>query len=252
MGYCYGDVNIIGTMDKIVTSLEHLNVSSDLFKDVKFYVTGTVPEKVINLLTDGGAKQESHITDFMTHLITGEKPDDVEIGEVKELYEKPAVAHTWVIFSAKCGKLLPVRAFSPDSNQLFSGVKACLTHLGKVDSLSIWALISFHGGFCTFDLDITCTHLICAKPEGNKFNVALKHEEKIRIVTPDWVTESVEDNERLEEVYYHPRLLKQPKKEDNEKKEKQDKKNKKKQEKEKQKEAAKKEEAMKQEELKEL
>ena len=62
---------------------------------------------MLKLLTDGGAKQDAHITDYMTHLITGEDPDENEIGEVKDIYEKPVVNQRWVILSVKCGKQLP-------------------------------------------------------------------------------------------------------------------------------------------------
>lgn len=62
-------------------------------------------------MTDGGAKQDAHITDFMTHLITGEDPNENDVGVVKDIYEKPVVTQRWVILSVKCGKQLPYPLF---------------------------------------------------------------------------------------------------------------------------------------------
>lgn len=62
-------------------------------------------------MTDGGAKQDAHITDFMTHLVTGEDPNENDVGVVKDIYEKPVVTQRWVILSVKCGKQLPYPLF---------------------------------------------------------------------------------------------------------------------------------------------
>ncbi|MCL4134215.1 UNVERIFIED_CONTAM: hypothetical protein GTU68_043069 [Idotea baltica] len=43
----------------------------------------------------------------MTHLIAGTNPDENEIEEVKDIYEKPVVTSLWITYSAKCGKKLP-------------------------------------------------------------------------------------------------------------------------------------------------
>lgn len=64
------------------------------------------------MLTNGGGKQEPHITDFMTHLIVGTNPDENEIEVVKDIYEKPVVTHQWVTYSVKCGKKLPYPFFN--------------------------------------------------------------------------------------------------------------------------------------------
>ena len=44
--------------------------------------------QVLHLLVSGGAKQESHITDSMTHLIAGINPNEDDIGETKDIYDK--------------------------------------------------------------------------------------------------------------------------------------------------------------------
>ena len=45
----------------------------------------------------------------------------------------------------------------------------------------------------------------------DKYMKALNLEEQISIVTPDWITDSIEEGVKLDEIEYHPRLLKQPK-----------------------------------------
>ena len=49
---------------------------------------------------------------------------------------------------------------------MFSGVKASLSKLGKIDSLHVWAMITFMGGKCQLNFDNSTTHLILGRPEG--------------------------------------------------------------------------------------
>jgi hypothetical protein len=44
-----------------------------------------------------------------------------------------------------------------------------------------------------------------------KYEEAVRHEGTLRIVTPDWVVDSVRSRGRCEEGLYHPRLLILPK-----------------------------------------
>lgn len=44
-----------------------------------------------------------------------------------------------------------------------------------------------------------------------KYEEAVCHEGSLRIVTPDWVVDSVRSRGRREESLYHPRLLNLPK-----------------------------------------
>ncbi|RXG60380.1 PAX-interacting protein 1 [Armadillidium vulgare] len=182
---------------ELYKEFSNLKIDEHLFRDVKFYITGSIPDWIIKLLITGGGKQEFHITDFMTHLITGVNPDKDEVEIVKDLYERPIVTHQWVT----------VEAFKKDPNQIFSGVKATVSKLDIQDSRAIWGLLNFYGGKCTLDFDHTCTHLIVGRPEGIKFNRAI--EKPTIIVTPDWVVDSIAAGLRKDEAEYHPRLLKQ-------------------------------------------
>ena len=44
-----------------------------------------------------------------------------------------------------------------------------------------------------------------------KYEEALKHEETLKIVTPDWVTDSINKGDKHDETLYHPRLIVYPK-----------------------------------------
>lgn len=98
--------------------------------------------------------------------------------------------------------------FSPEENQLFSNVRICLSQISRVDSKSLWAMITLQGGKCQLHLDRYCTHLIIGKASGAKYETATRHH--ISIVTPDWVTECCKKNTLISEVEYHPRLLMSP------------------------------------------
>lgn len=62
--------------------------------------------------------------------------------------------------------VISTKGFLPDSDQLFSGIVACLSQTSKVDSKALWAMITFSGGQCQLNLNKRCTHLIITKPEG--------------------------------------------------------------------------------------
>ncbi|XP_068594190.1 PAX-interacting protein 1 isoform X2 [Cebidichthys violaceus] len=183
-------------------SEEENKVSDELFKDVKFYVVGDIDQKVVQLLKAGKGKEVSYNA-LATHIIA-EDGDNPEVGESREVFDLPVVKPSWVILSVRCGDLLPVTGFSPESGQIFFGVTACLPRLPD-DLNTLWAYITFYGGECQLNLNKKVTHLVAKEPKGAKFECALKHL-GIKIVTPDWITDSVKDKSRKDEVLYHPRL----------------------------------------------
>ncbi|XP_037314972.2 PAX-interacting protein 1 isoform X2 [Pungitius pungitius] len=177
-------------------------VSEELFKDVKFYVVGDIDQKVVQLLKAGKGKEVSYNA-LATHIIA-EDGDNPEVGESREVFDLPVVKPSWVILSVRCGDLLPVTGFSPESGQIFFGVTACLPRLPD-DLNTLWAYITFYGGDCQLNLNKKVTHLVVKEPKGAKFECALKHH-GIKIVTLDWITDSVKDKSRKDEALYHPRL----------------------------------------------
>ncbi|XP_041660130.1 PAX-interacting protein 1 [Cheilinus undulatus] len=183
-------------------SEEENKVSDELFKDVKFYLVGDIDQKVVQLLKAGKGKEVSYNA-LATHIIA-EDGDNPEVGESREVFDLPVVKPSWVILSVRCGDLLPVTGFSPESGQIFFGVTVCLPRLPE-DLNSLWAYVTFYGGECQLNLNKKVTHLVVKEPKGAKFECALKHP-NIKIVTPDWITDSVQDKSRKDEALYHPRL----------------------------------------------
>nr|XP_046263839.1 PAX-interacting protein 1 isoform X2 [Scatophagus argus] len=183
-------------------SEEENKVSDALFKDVKFYVVGDIDYKVVHLLKAGKGKEVSYNA-LATHIIA-EDGDNPEVGESREVFDLPVVKPSWVILSVRCGDLLPVNGFSPESGQIFFGVTACLPRLPG-DLNALWSYITFYGGECQLNLNRKVTHLVVKEPVGAKFECALKHP-SIKIVTVDWITDSVKDKSRKDEQLYHPRL----------------------------------------------
>ncbi|XP_049718624.1 PAX-interacting protein 1 isoform X3 [Elephas maximus indicus] len=74
------------------------------------------------------------------------------------------------------------------------------------DRSALWALVTFHGGECQLNLNRKCTHLIVPEPKGEKYECAFKRA-SIKIVTPDWVLDSIADKTKKDEAFYHPRLI---------------------------------------------
>lgn len=181
----------------------------DIFKDVTYYIVGNISESVTSLLEKHGAKRDSYLSEMVSHVIADSTTSD-DYSEAKELFELPIVTSDWVVLSVKCGKQLPKEVFSLEG-RLFSGVVACPSELESEDVLPLWGMIVYHGGRCQLDLDGAVTHLITAVTEGLKYESAQQHTDKIHIVTPDWVTDTIAKNERQEEEIYNPLLVEYPK-----------------------------------------
>lgn len=73
---------------------------------MKHYI-GVVFYEVEDALDRGGARRETYFTDYTTHLIVGQAPDEDVVAEAYDLYERPALRTAWVLLSAAAGKLLP-------------------------------------------------------------------------------------------------------------------------------------------------
>ncbi|KAH3887645.1 PAX-interacting protein 1-like [Dreissena polymorpha] len=184
------------------------DVPEDLFKDVTFYIVGEISENVVGLLTKYQGKRDTYLSEMVSHVIADDV-DNHEYQEARELFELPCVMSEWVTLSVLCRKQLDKDLFAPEF-RLFSGVVACASKLEEKDWLSLWGMIVFNGGRCQGNLTSSCTHLITASTQGPKYEEACKHD-SIKVVTPDWVTESITKGEKLDETVYHPRWIVYPK-----------------------------------------
>ncbi len=103
------------------------------------------------------------------------------------------------------GTLLPVEAFSPDPNRLFSSVKAANLNLPEDCARRISSLISYYGGQLLDELTSECTHLLADSltDVGKK----LEAEQGLILVTPDWVLECIGRSELVEAGLFNPKYL---------------------------------------------
>ncbi|XP_072182001.1 PAX-interacting protein 1-like [Diadema setosum] len=163
-------------------------------------------EGITELLEKGGAREESYLTDRVTHVIAQDE-DHPEVSEARDLFEVPVISPQWVSMSIHCKVLLPGKAFAPESSRLFSKVVACFSQLQASDRNALWAMVTFFGGTCRANLSKECTHLVTAKCEGAKYECAAQHDNEIKIVSPEWILESIQAKRMEEERPYHPRYI---------------------------------------------
>lgn len=177
-----------------------------LFRDVKYYVVGNIPQSVENVLISGGGRKDNYLSEMITHVIADDGAED-EVIEAKELFCLPVVTSSWILMSAHCGCLLPTCTFDPDPKKMiFHGLTMCPSKLSASDNKLIWVLVTIHGGKFQRVLDKYVTHLVAAEARGAKYH-SVCGASSVRIVTPDWIIHCVEAMYRIDEIQYHPRLL---------------------------------------------
>lgn len=193
-------------MGTISGELDSLSFVEPIFKDVKYYISGDVPEKVMLLLSSGGAENTKYFSDYVTHLICGVNASDSDIEEAQEIYQIPAVTIDWVVACAHLKKLANTKPYNPNRNNIFSNVVACLCKISPTDAKTLYALITYYGGKAQLHLNEKCTHLICGSASGKKYSVA-SSSLRVKIVTPDWVLESLRARIQAVADVFHPKLL---------------------------------------------
>ena len=85
---------------------------------------------------------------------------------------------------------MPYCGFNARPGQVFSGVTACFSGLGKRDQGTLWSHVVSNGGSVAWELNHRVTHLVASVSSGMKYYEALKHarEGKLSIVTPGLAT----------------------------------------------------------------
>ena len=68
----------------------------------------------------------------------------------------------------------------------------------------MWALVTYYGGKYQKYLDSNVTHLLALYKDGLKYTEAVKHD--IKVVTPTWLLDSIEENKLQLEDDYQPLL----------------------------------------------
>ncbi len=82
-----------------------------------------------------------------------------------------------------------------------------MSGLSKSDLECLWALIVSRGGRFDCELKSDSTHLLIGSVTGKKYEASLSRQQRIAIVTPDWVTACLKTGQLLPTQDYHPRLL---------------------------------------------
>ncbi|XP_072382346.1 uncharacterized protein Ptip [Diabrotica undecimpunctata] len=199
-------------MGDISQEISKLELRENLFCEIKFFVSGEVDEKIIELLKAGGAERLNYFSDYITHLIVGENPEENDIVDANDLYEIPALTPKWVLMCVSLHKLVNIRPYLFAANgKLFSDFTFCLSQI-REDRNFLWSLITYHGGKVQLNFNKNCQFLIAIEAKGPKVERAEElGPNLVKIVTPDWVVEAVKNNSFPDTSLFHPKLINWPK-----------------------------------------
>lgn len=219
------------------TTSGDIQVKSDLFKDIKYYVAGSIASDVSippncrlsrsaqsnmlfrsivsayisqiqKLLELGGATSTKIMVTNITHLLCGADFDENDIAEATDIYDIPSVTGEWVKASVKLGRLACTKAYHPIPSGLFTSLVIAVTQLSVSDRKKVYAFVTYHGGLMVRSITPRTTHLICGAATGITYNKAIEMKlDKLAIVTPDWLFECIKSENLLDTQPYHPRLL---------------------------------------------
>ncbi|KAG5896643.1 hypothetical protein JTB14_021289 [Gonioctena quinquepunctata] len=187
----------------------NLQLCEDIFKDVKFFISGEVHEKIVDLLKCGGAERLNYFSDYVTHLIVGENPEENDIGDANDVYEIPAVTPKWVLMSAALKRLVNVKSYLyVASGKLFSNLTFCFSGI-REDRNFLWSLITYNGGIVQLNLTKKCDYLVITNTLGPKYERADSSD--VKIITPHWIVEAVKNKLYPDYLLFHPKLIDWPK-----------------------------------------
>ena len=113
-----------------------------------------------------------------------------------------------MILSEKANVLLPLEPFYTDrKTKIFDKlIVAVSSNLSKEDRSKLWAMIKYYGGELQLNLTDKCTHLVTGRCNGRKFDKACSLG-NLKIVSPDWILDSIKQSKRCDEASYHPKYL---------------------------------------------
>ncbi|XP_060533249.1 PAX-interacting protein 1-like [Cylas formicarius] len=184
-----------------------IEITDEIFKDIKYFISGEIHEKIDNLLRTGGAKHMNYLSDYVTHLIVGHNVEENDIADANDLYEIPAVLPKWILMCARLRKRVEIKPYLyPTTPRLFTNLVFSFSQVE--DRNSLWALITYNGGFVHNRLSEQCNYLVTGITDSPKY---LKAESTgISIVTPDWIVESIKNNAMADPILFHPKLIAWP------------------------------------------
>ncbi|XP_062517729.1 PAX-interacting protein 1-like isoform X2 [Corticium candelabrum] len=178
-----------------------VDVPSNLFESVHYYVARDDDRQTRSLLRQGGANREFSLNERVTHIIAA--PDILPSSVCNDtIFQAVTVKPEWVTMSVKCRSLLPTDPFVLKSDQLFSGVVVCPSQMSEADRHSVLAMVTFYGGRYQARLNSKCSHLVTPGPFGAKYACAVKHSDTVKVVTPEWIIDSIKAGHCLDERNY--------------------------------------------------
>lgn len=113
-----------------------------------------------------------------------------------------------MLLSEKANVLLPLEPFyTKKTSKIFDKLTVAISSsLSKDDRSKLWAMLTYYGGELQLNLTDQCTHLVTSKCKGKKYEKACKLS-KLKIVSPDWIRDSIEQGKLRAEDAYHPKYL---------------------------------------------
>ncbi|KAG9510329.1 PAX-interacting protein 1, partial [Fragariocoptes setiger] len=184
---------------------------NQMFSNVRFLLSARVDEQELikNEMIERGGKQINYLSDNVTHVIADSITENKAAEEAIDIFEKPVVTSRWIWMSIKANRLLPSGAFSPNK-QILKSVVAHVSTMGlSVDDVKrLYATITFYGGSVVASFNQkSCTHVIVSKAEGSIYEQVTGSNDCRKIVTPDWVFDTIKNGAICDEKVYDPGLL---------------------------------------------
>ncbi|KAF8477224.1 BRCT domain-containing protein [Kalaharituber pfeilii] len=156
-----------------------------------------------------GAFHRHDLTSDVTHLIVGDLDTPKYKYVAKNRIDVKVVDGDWVDAMHQKwinGEDIKVSEFEEKHRfRTFQGLRICVTNIADSEErLAIQKLMPLHGAEYHPDLTRQVTHLIAALPEGRKYEFARQWQ--IKIVSPEWLYDSIQRGMALDENCYDPRL----------------------------------------------
>ena len=202
---------------------------SKLFSSIKYFAADFPDSSLEATFKQNGAIRSFYLTETTTHVICDDfDSNKSELEQAIEIYQTPIVKSQWISACLKCNSLLPIEPYL-NTVHLFRSCTFTNANLSNEDHQKLYALVTYYGGHWVANLDdSTCTHVICASalPNNNPTEDETTNEhaniderlqrayeiqsEKTHLITPDWIVDCINNNRLLDEIDYHPDLLRDP------------------------------------------
>ncbi|GME28725.1 brct domain-containing protein [Neofusicoccum parvum] len=159
--------------------------------------------------TEMGAAHKYDLTSDVTHLVVGHIDTHKYKYVAKERPDVKVVTPKWVAAVRESwlqGGETDVEKLEEEHRvPTFFDLRICITGFEELSQRKyLEDTVIAHGAFYQGDLTKAVTHLIVAVPTGKKYDFARQH--KIKTVSLEWITDSIERRMTLDETLYDPIL----------------------------------------------